>query len=152
MIISFNIAKAIITDGQNVLMLMKEYADGQTLYTLPGGRQAPGESLEETVMRHMHEELAASVNVLGLLGVYEHTHPARKDPEIHLHHIEFAFLCELTEAYDPVMGPAPASHQASVEWIQRQALAKLTLHPEELEGILKSFKLPEPPVYLGTVS
>ncbi|WP_300667659.1 NUDIX domain-containing protein [Desulfoluna sp.] len=147
-----NIAKAIISDGQNVLLIMKEYEDGQTLYTLPGGRQAPGETLEETVRRHVHKELAASVNVLGLLGVYEHNHPARKDPTVIQYHVEFAFLCELIEPYDPVMGHSPDPHQISVEWIQRNDLHRLSLHPEELGGILKSFKLPEPPAYLGNVS
>jgi len=152
MIISLNIAKAIITDGQNILMLMKEYENGQTLYTLPGGRQKPGETLEETVAREVNEEVAATVNVLGLLGVYEHSHPARKDPDIIQHHIEFAFLCELTEPYDPVMGHTPDPHQVSVEWVQKHSLQRLTLHPEELEGVLKAFKLPDPPVYLGQVS
>jgi len=152
MIISLNIAKAIISDGQNILMLLKEYENGQTLYTLPGGRQKPGETLEETVVREVNAKVAATVNVLGLLCVYEHSHPARKDPDITQHHVEFAFLCELTEPYDPVMGHAPDPHQVSVEWVQRHALHRLALHPEELEGVLKSFKLPERPVYLGDLS
>ena len=147
-----NIAKAIISDGQNVLMLMKEYNDGQTLYTLPGGRQAPGESLEETVVRYVNDELATSVDVLGLVSIYEHNHPARHDPDVILYHVEFAFLCELTAPYDPAMGQSPDPHQVSVEWVQRHDLPKLSLHPEELEGILKSCKLPDPPVYLGEVS
>jgi len=147
-----NIAKAVITDGQNVLMLMKEYDSGDTLYTLPGGRQTPGETLEETVMRCVNDELSATVNVLGLLGIYEHSHPARNDPETIQYHVEFAFLCELTEPYDPVMGQSPDPNQVSVEWIQRQSLTRLALHPYELGEILKSFKLPEPPVYLGGVS
>lgn len=147
-----NIAKAVITDGQNVLMLMKEYENDPTLYTLPGGRQAPGESLEETVTRHVQEELDASIRVLGLLGVYEHSQPMRKDPKIIQYHVEFAFLCELTEPYEPVMGRTPDPHQISVEWIQKHSLAKLSLHPEELGRILKSFKLPEPPAYLGNIS
>ena len=150
--IVINIAKAVITDGQNVLMLMKEYENGPTLYTLPGGRQIPGESLEEAVMRHTQEELAASVRVLGLLGVYEHNHPARKNPKTIQYHVEFAFLCELMEPYEPIMGHSPDPHQISVEWIHKASLSKLALHPEELERILKSFKLPDPSAYLGVIS
>ena len=150
--IVINIAKAVITDGQNVLMLMKEYDDGQTLYTLPGGRQTPGESLEETVARHVKEALATSVHVLGLLGVYEHSHKGRKDRDTMLYHVEFAFLCELAEPYEPTMGDAPNSHQISVDWVQKSDLPRLALHPDELGKILKSFKLPEPSVYLGSVS
>lgn len=152
MIIVINIAKAIISDGQNVLMLMKEYENGQTLYTLPGGRQTPGESLEKTVSRHVREELATYVNVGGLIGVYEHSHPSRHERDLILHHVEFAFLCELTEPYNPVMGPAPGPHQVSVEWVPRHALSKLTLHPEPLERVLKSVRLPDPPVYLGELA
>ncbi len=147
-----NISKAVITDGQNVLMIMKEYENGPTLYTLPGGRQKIGESLEESVTRHVQAELDASIRVLGLLGVYEHSHPARKNPKTTQYHVEFAFLCELIEPYVPIMGHSPDPHQISVEWIHKHSLSKLSLHPEELGRILKTFKLPDPSAYLGVIS
>jgi ADP-ribose pyrophosphatase YjhB (NUDIX family) len=144
-----NTAKAIIFDGPKVLLLRKEYEDGQTAYTLPGGGQEPGETLEEAVIREVHEEVAAHIQVLGLANIYEHRRASRSKPHITRHKVEFAFVCKLIEPYQPAMGHHPDPHQVAVEWIETSLLSSIALYPQALEKILVSCQLTDFPVYLG---
>ena len=55
-----------IRDG-SVLLVASRYANhSQPLWNLPGGRQQPGELLEETVARELFEETGLRAEVLGL--------------------------------------------------------------------------------------
>lgn len=60
-----------IRDG-SVLLVASRYANhSQPLWNLPGGRQQPGELLEETVARELLEETGLRADVLGLAYVSE---------------------------------------------------------------------------------
>jgi len=151
MIYSKNSAKAIIINNDKILLLKKRYEDNQISYTLPGGTQEPGETLEQTVVREVYEEVAARVSVSRLINVYEHSRVSRKDPAIIKHKIEFAFLCQLEEVYQPQMGVHPDPHQVAVEWIHNDLLPELTLSPERLSEILSIDSFTESNIYLGKV-
>lgn len=144
-----NTAKAIILEADKVLLLRKEYDDGQTIYTLPGGGQDIGETLEQAVIREVYEEVAAHVKVLGLANIYEHRRTSRSKPELIRHKVEFAFICQLMPPYQPAMGHHPDPHQVAVEWIETRLLNSIDLYPQALEEILQSCQLTKNPVYLG---
>jgi 8-oxo-dGTP diphosphatase len=131
-----NTAKAIIFDGDNVLLIKKEYEDGRTLYTLPGGSQDPGETLQETLRRELYEEIAATVRIIDLVKVYEHQQLSNSDPGLIKHKIEFAFHCQLAGAYTLILGPHPDPHQTETAWISKKKLSTITLYPRELKNIL----------------
>ncbi|MBV9263071.1 MAG: NUDIX hydrolase [Candidatus Eremiobacteraeota bacterium] len=60
-----------IRDG-SVLLVASRYANhSQPLWNLPGGRQQPGELLEETVARELFEETGLRAEVLGLAYLSE---------------------------------------------------------------------------------
>lgn len=151
MVTQKNSAKAVILDSGKVLMLRKEYEDGTTLFTLPGGTQEPGEILSETVVREVYEEVAARVEVVELAHVYEHQHQSRKVPEITKHKLEFAFVCRLIEAYHPRNGEQPDPHQVAVEWIDIEALGNINLNPAQLAEIIPGLLLSQQQIYLGEV-
>lgn len=151
MIYSKNSAKAIIVDNGKILLLKKRYDDDQISYTLPGGTQEPGETLEQAVIREVFEEVAAKVSVSKLVNVYEHSRESRKEPGIIKHKIEFAFLCHLEQDYQPQMGTHPDPHQVAVAWIANDCLSELTLSPQRLSKILSGDLLSGPNIYLGTV-
>lgn len=151
MIHSKNSAKAIIIDNDRVLLLKKSYEDGQVSYTLPGGTQEPGETLEQAVIREVYEEVAAKVFVIRLLNVYEHARESRNDPGIIRHKIEFAFLCHLQEDYVPQMGKHPDPHQVAVEWIDKATISQFQLSPDRLSDILIKETFAGPNIYLGKV-
>jgi 8-oxo-dGTP diphosphatase len=148
----YNTAKAIIFDGDNVLLIRKEYEDGRILYTLPGGSQNPGETLQETLIRELYEEVAATVVIIDLVKVYEHQLTSKSDPELLKHKVEFAFLCEIAGAYSPVMGPQPDPHQTEVLWVSKSSLPTINLYPHELKNILLYDALPATGNYLGEIN
>ena len=146
-----NTAKAIIFDGDSILLIRKEYEDGRILYTLPGGSQNPGETLRETLIREMREETAATVAIIDLVKVYEHQQISKSDPELIKHKVEFAFHCQIEGVYSPTMGPHPDPHQTDVAWINKKILSTLNLYPRELENVLLHKVLPDTDNYLGKV-
>ena len=51
---------AIVREGK-VLLIKRAYAPYQHLWTLPGGRIEPGETIEQCAIREIREELALSI-------------------------------------------------------------------------------------------
>ena len=98
MINSRNSAKAIIISNDSVLLSKKQYDDGSILYTLPGGTQEAGESLENAVIREVFEEVAAKVSITKLVNIYEHQRDSKKHFGDISHKIEFAFLCPIVNS------------------------------------------------------
>ena len=144
-----NTAKGIIYQNSKILLLEKQH-DDFFYYTLPGGTQEIGESLEQAVIREVYEEVGAKVRVIRLLNIYEHQRPSRKSEQTIRHKIEFAFLCELIESYTPMMGVNPDPHQIAVKWIDINQLENLNLSPPVLVKTLVANK-ESSFAYLGTV-
>lgn len=152
MIHSKNTAKAIIIENDRVLLLKKKYDDGSIIYTLPGGTQKPGEILEQAVIREVFEEAAAIVSVIKLLNIYEHRRNSKKHHDTIKHIIEFAFLCQLEEAYQPKIGNIPDPHQVAVEWKNINDLTQLIFSPKRLPEIIAGYMTLDANIYLGDIS
>lgn len=65
-------AHAVITDDNDRVLLLKA-SYGQLSWGLPGGALEPGETIHEALIRECQEELACSVTVQYLSGVYYHS-------------------------------------------------------------------------------
>lgn len=64
-------SRAVIIEGNKVLtMFRRRIKDGMSVeyYVIPGGGQDAGETLEETVIRELKEEMNVDIKVLGYLG------------------------------------------------------------------------------------
>lgn len=149
MIYMINTVKAIILKKHAVLMIKKAYENDRVLYTLPGGTQETGENLLQTLRREVDEEVAATIDIIGLAHVYEHSRVSRTQPGTTKHKVEFAFLCTVDDEYEPCIGPMPDANQVATEWIKIDKLSGLNLYPDVLGPILSSMRLPEKPVYMG---
>ena len=57
----------ILDDHRRLLMIHR--IDNNT-WSIPGGSMEPGESLEDTARREVHEETGLEIDSLGLMGVY----------------------------------------------------------------------------------
>jgi len=152
MINSRNSAKAVIIRNNSVLLLKKQYEDGSIKYTLPGGTQEPGEALEMSVIREAYEEVAANITVIKLLNIYEHQRNSKKIAGNVSHKIEFAFLCNVSDDYEPKMGSEQYSHQISVEWINIDSLVKYDLSPPRLAEVIVPYNKTADNIYLGDIS
>jgi ADP-ribose pyrophosphatase YjhB (NUDIX family) len=64
------VPQAIVLQGQQVLLVQR---DTPRFWELPGGSMAPGETVEETVIREVQEETGVHVEIVELLGWYERT-------------------------------------------------------------------------------
>lgn len=64
------VSAAIFRDGK-VLVVRRARAPAHGLFTLPGGRVEPGETLVEAVAREIMEETALDIEVIALAGYRE---------------------------------------------------------------------------------
>ncbi|HZD65338.1 MAG TPA: NUDIX domain-containing protein [Acidimicrobiales bacterium] len=61
-------ASAVVRDDRGRILITRR-ADNN-LWTIPGGRMEPGETIAETAEREVREETGISVEVDGLVGIY----------------------------------------------------------------------------------
>lgn len=135
---------AIIKDNK---ILVIEFEDDQGLhYNLPGGGVELGESLEMALKRECLEEAMISVEVSGLLLVWQYI-PALENykfgPRQRLGHI---YECHLQEGSVPQMPPQGDRHQIGVKWIDVAQLSssytqeKAPLFPQVGDQLLMALK------------
>lgn len=88
-------ARAIILDGDNILLLYTErYHD----YTLPGGGVDNNEHIEAALIRELKEETGAqNVRSIREFGRYEEFRPWYKSDYDLIHMESFCFTCEIDE-------------------------------------------------------
>ncbi|MFG3420585.1 NUDIX domain-containing protein [Micromonospora sp. NPDC048063] len=137
-----NSAKAIIRDGDNVLVL--RYVDRRmglgVWYSLPGGRQEFGETLEETLVRECQEEIGVEVVPGRLLFVREYIHGrhALAGKGRDQHKVEFYFLAELkSDLRADFMAADDVSDegQQGMRWCSLADLRELNIFPTGLRQL-----------------
>ncbi len=87
-------AAVIQRDGQVLLARRPSRGLLGGMWEFPGGKQEPGEELEQTLQREIREELAAKIAVGAPFGIYHH---AYTHFSVSLH----AFLCRLAGPDEP---------------------------------------------------
>lgn len=92
--VSVGVKGIVIYEGKTLLV---RHTYGRRKWDLPGGHVKRRETVEEAVIREMHEECGVVARVRALHGVFYHTNNYKHD------HI-FVFLCE-----PEVIGPVPRS-------------------------------------------
>ena len=126
-------ARAIVQERGRLLVV--RYRDGEgDWYTVPGGGQRHGESLEAALVREVAEETGARVRVGPLRFVREcMAGPGSRALPPDFHQVELFFACEL-EAPPPAgaTGPAPDPAQVGVHWLQVGELRGLCFFPGAL--------------------
>ena len=111
------VTAAVIADAEGEkFLLTKRPPKGLLggLWEYPGGKQEPGESLEDCMRREIREKLGVPVSVGQAFGVYKHAYTHFK---VTLH----AFLCTITEG---IPQPLAASE---LGWFSRDALSGLPM-------------------------
>jgi 8-oxo-dGTP diphosphatase len=84
-------AAAVILDRNGRILLVR-HTYGQLNWELPGGASEPGESIVETVVREIREEVGVAASAQSLTGIYF-------DAEKDAHH--FVFRCALEDEAEP---------------------------------------------------
>ncbi|MCG8611596.1 MAG: NUDIX domain-containing protein [Pseudomonadales bacterium] len=144
-----NTVRAVILQGDNILLLKKVDEDGSTCFALPGGGQVVGETLEVALLRECLEEIGVQVQIDKLLKVVDFFKVKSQNPPIQRHLVDFLFLCRIDKSYNPQNGPVPDKHQVAVQWVALDALRELTFTPGYLSDYLGNFDLKTNGAHLG---
>lgn len=115
-------AKALVTDGDRVLLIEERHGDGSTFWTLPGGGVEPEESFSECLTREIEEEIRCRASVGERLGrcVYHHT----SRPATTVYAVFDAILASEPE-------PDPTERVLDHAWLEPTELLTTTLEPVE---------------------
>ncbi len=119
-------ASVAIVRREDVLLIQRNRAPSEGLWTLPGGRLEPGESAEQCAMREIGEELGLEVFALRPLLV--------------LRFGRFHLQTFATQAYGGEIVPAPAEIRGW-RWVRPEHLAGLATTPQLDEVVAAAFRL-----------
>lgn len=147
-------AKAVVLhDGR--ILLQRAHWEGQDCYFLPGGGQHPGEALDATARREVHEETGLTVDVVRMLWLREyiganHEHAAA---EAGTHRIEAIFHCTPHGTPGPLGGHAEDEVQTGLEWVELEKVPGINLLPHALRQPIAALAGTDPQAgYLGDVA
>ena len=82
-----NAARAIIIENDQMLVMQRQ-KNNQLYYTLVGGRQNDGESIEECLVREIREETGLKIKEYNLVYTEKHNDPVYNDQFIFIATIE----------------------------------------------------------------
>jgi ADP-ribose pyrophosphatase YjhB (NUDIX family) len=120
-------------------------------YSLPGGAQETGETLQQAVIRECQEEIACTIETQDILYVADFF-KYKAVPQPHTRHqLEILFQCSVPESYTPRNGTKPDKHQVAVEWLELHDLAKIVLSPRQLISLLHGIGQNGQAVYAGSI-
>ena len=145
-----NAARALIVRDGHVLLLRKDDAIKGERYTLPGGAQEVGETLQEALRRECREEIGAEVQIRDLVHVADYFKPRATTPPTIRQAVEFVFACDVPEDYQAGNGRRPDGHQVEVLWASLESLRGLRLLPHSLIDLLTEAR--NNGVYVGTLN
>lgn len=108
--------------AQTEILLMRYQYGGQAVFALPGGNPDRGETLPQTIVREIREELGVSVEVGEMILAGEMLLSQRNDDVLH---VVFATRNLLGE---PTLNPAETTALELV-WIPVLELSQLNMYP-----------------------
>lgn len=118
-----------------ILLVRRRKPPRRGQWSLPGGAQRLGETVEETARREVLEETGLTIEILGLVDVFDSIHKDPKgDVEYHYTLVDFCAVWVAGE-------PAAASDAAEATWFSFDRIRALGLWPETLRVIDLSRKL-----------
>lgn len=111
---------AVFRDGL-VLLAQRAKAPGLGLYSLPGGRVEPGETMREAVLRELQEEVGLSATITGFIDHVEHIEHG-EDGVLRAHAVVAAFAGEWQGGE-----PALSDEVSDVRWVNPLAPGDLPM-------------------------
>lgn len=111
---------AIAVDDERLLCIRRGHGPGAGLWSVPGGRVEPGETLHEAVVRETFEETGLEVVVDRFVGYVE-----RFGDEPAPHH--FVIMDFAVTVLDPEQPPAAGDDAAEARWVPFADVSDLRL-------------------------
>jgi len=121
--------RAIIHDGDNLLVVRIK---GQNFCFLPGGTHEIGETLANTLVREIKEEIGLSAEVKEYLGVVENSWSEDNSHIYEINHVFEAVIPELNTKTNP---PSLENH-LEFFWIKPEDFEKQRLLPVMIQPLV----------------
>lgn len=146
-----NTAKALIVEGDRILLNRCMTESGETYYDLPGGGQNQFESMEEAVVREVLEETGRGIRIIrfAALGevIFEDSKLREKYYE-YSHRMFHIFLAKLDDK--TISRPAEMDFQQEDSiWLELAEADKVEFRPILLNGRISQLVHSGAAVYLG---
>ncbi|MBE0447848.1 MAG: NUDIX hydrolase [Actinobacteria bacterium] len=140
--IAIKIRPSVVLINGNTVLLMRYLYGEATVWGIPGGGIADGESLVDTLKRELDEELGVTIDVEELLCIVET--PASGEVRHTLHCV---FLGKVIGGA-PTINPEYTSALAA-EWVQVKDIDNIVLYPPVNDVARRSIEGITIPEYLG---
>lgn len=144
--------KALVLQGERILLNRCEDHTNGVYYTLPGGGQEQYESLEQALIREVREETGYTVKPIQFVGLHEEIFTdsfLRQHYPAYMHRLYPIFLCACTD--EPRITPTKTDiSQKDCEWIALTALSSIHILPRTVAEQLPSLLTIHGAQFLGT--
>lgn len=104
-----------------VLLAQRAKAPGFGLFSLPGGRVEPGETMRDAVLRELREEVGLSASITGFVDHVEHIEHG-EDGTLRAHAVIVAFTGEWLEGE-----PSLSDEVSDIRWVDPLAPGDLPM-------------------------
>jgi 8-oxo-dGTP pyrophosphatase MutT (NUDIX family) len=118
---------AVLIVDRDRLLLFYRYRDGRTYYALPGGHVETGETLQETAVREIKEELNLDIDLERKL--WEITNGGRQEH----YFLAAGFTGEIKLGF-PELGKLSPQNVYRPEWVPLAGLTDIPLLPEAIKA------------------
>lgn len=135
---------ALIVQNKSLLTLRYNYG-GKDVYMLPGGNVDPGETLPETIIRELREELGVEVKVSTFRGMGEIVSWLNKEDVLHCF-----FSADITHGM-PVINPANCSAK-EICWVPQDQISSKIFYPNIPDSLSELLISSENFGYLGPIN
>jgi len=121
-----NAASVALIDGDKILLIQRAFEPYGGLWTLPGGRHEPGETIEATAIREIREELALDVASIKPVMVMR---------------LSTGFLLQIFATQDFSGELRPSPEIADWRWLRPDEIGGLTTTPDLDDVLARAFAL-----------
>ncbi|WP_339272594.1 NUDIX domain-containing protein [Paenibacillus sp. FSL K6-1330] len=136
-----NTVRALIIQNEMLLTIKKERPEVGVYYTLPGGAQETGETLEQTLQRECFEELGIDILNSKLVCVREYISKNHEYSFImkEVHAVEFIYECNSNSTTSYFFSSQADVGQIGIEWLPIEGIKQAVSQSAELS---KPYKFP----------
>lgn len=141
--------RALVVQGDRVLLQHKVYENGEERFTLPGGAAEPGEPLEQALIRECLEEIGTEITIREMVCVADLFKRKKQLINTFQQQVEMLFRCEVPTDYTPRNGDKPDKHQVAVIWQDIESIREQFFPQGLLKIVADPYKTH--PTYLGLI-
>jgi 8-oxo-dGTP diphosphatase len=126
---------AVVFYEQSVLLARRNQNPGRGQWSLPGGVVELGETLLEALSRELREEVSITIEVGGLVGVFDRV-IRDSNNRIHYHYVIVDYWGWVASGH-----PEPGSDISEVRFVAIEDIETCGIDPELRETILKAIEM-----------